>query len=196
MREILFVLSMMAEKANGEIPMAEATTKLPVKTESKDTAPASSRSWYPFETLRREVDRLFEDFDGWSAPFKRSVFDYAPFGRFAPSARVPAVDIAEKDGNYEITAELPGIDEKDVEVRLADGGLTIRGEKKEQKEEKQKGYHLSERRYGAFERFFAVPEGVDEDKVSAVFKNGVLTVTLPKTAEAQKREKKIAIKAA
>jgi len=174
--------------------MAAAATKLPVKMEPKDAIPASNRMWYPFETLGREVDRLFEDFDGWRRPFRRSMFDFAPFGRTAAATAAPAVDITEKDGNYEITAELPGINEKDIEVTLSNGGLAICGEKKEQKEEKRNGYHLSERRYGAFERFFAVPDGVDADKVSAVFKNGVLTITLPKTAEAQKYEKKIAIK--
>ncbi|HTW35421.1 MAG TPA: Hsp20/alpha crystallin family protein [Rhizomicrobium sp.] len=171
--------------------MTEAATKLAVRTGSKDVAPSSSRASFPFEALRREVDRLFEDFDDsfWKAPFRRSMLGYAPFGRTLTST-VPAVDIAEKDGNYEISAELPGIDEKDVEVKLSDGGLTIRGENKEQREEKRKGYHLSERQYGEFERFFAVPEGVDTEKVSAVFKNGVLTVSLPKTTLAQKQEKK------
>ncbi len=174
--------------------MAEAATKLPIKTESKQEAPAPSRAWYPFETLRREVDRLFEDFDGWRAPFRRSLFDYTPFGRLDVSVALPAVDIAEKDGEFEITAELPGMDEKDIEIKLSNGGLTIRGEKKEEKEESKKGYHLSERRYGAFERFFAVPDGVDADKISAKFTKGVLTVSLPKTAEAQKLEKKITVK--
>lgn len=146
--------------------------------------------------MRREVDRLFEDFDGglWRAPFRHSLFDYAPFGRFGAPA-LPVVDIAEKDGEYQITAELPGLDEKDVEVKVANGGLTIRGQKKEEKDETKKGYHLAERRYGAFERSFAIPEGVDADKISASFSKGVLTVSLPKTAEAQKREKKIAINA-
>lgn len=177
--------------------MAEAATKLPVKTEAKETMPTTGRSWYPFESLRREVDRMFEDFDTnfWRAPFRRSVFDYAPFGRAGTRAAPPAVDITEKDGEFEISAELPGLDEKDIEVKFANGGLTIRGEKKEEKEEKRKGYHLSERRYGSFERFFAVPDGVDVDKISAKFAKGVLTVTLPKTADAQKQEKKIAIKA-
>ena len=104
--------------------------------------------------------------------------------------------MAEREGAYEISAELPGLDEKDVEVKLANGLLTIRGEKKEEREEKEKDYYLSERRYGAFTRSFQVPEGVDADKVEARFAKGVLTVTLPKTAEAQKQEKKIEVKAA
>jgi HSP20 family protein len=108
----------------------------------------------------------------------------------------PAVDVTESDKAYEITAELPGLDEKNIEVNVANGGLTIRGEKKEEKEEKQKDYYVSERRYGSFERYFSLPEGVDADKIQASFKNGVLKVTLPKTAEAQKPAKKIEVKAA
>jgi HSP20 family protein len=110
--------------------------------------------------------------------------------------RAPAADIAEKDKEYEITAELPGIDEKNVEVALANGGLVIRGHKEEQKEEKKKDYFLSERQYGSFERYFGLPEGIEPDKISATFKNGVLTVTLPKSAKLQASEKKIAVKAA
>ncbi|MCR5891710.1 Hsp20/alpha crystallin family protein [Burkholderia cepacia] len=97
---------------------------------------------------------------------------------------------------YEITAELPGLEEEDVEVKLANGGLTIKGTKNEEKEEKRKDYYLHERRYGSFERYFDMPQGIDKDKIEATFKKGVLTVTLPKTPEAQKAEKKIPIKGA
>lgn len=108
----------------------------------------------------------------------------------------PAVDVSESDKAYEITAELPGLDEKNVEVSVANGGLTIKGEKKEEKEQNQKDYYVSERSYGSFERYFGLPEGVDADKIEASFKNGVLKVMLPKTAEAQKPAKKIEVKAA
>jgi len=178
--------------------MAEAATKVPVKSETKapGRTPALPAAW-PFETLRRQVDRLFEDFDRgfWRAPFRRSLFDVEPlWGRELITA--PAVDIAEKDNAYEVTAELPGMDEKDIEVKFVNGGLTIKGEKQEQKEEKKKDYHVQERRYGSFERYFALPEGVDTDKIEACFKKGVLTVTLPKKPEAIKAEKKIEVKAA
>jgi HSP20 family protein len=95
-----------------------------------------------------------------------------------------------------ITAELPGIDQKNVEVNVANGAITIKGEKKEETEEKKKDYYVSERRYGSFERYFGLPDGVDADKIEATFKNGVLKVTLPKTAEAQQAAKKIEVKAA
>jgi HSP20 family protein len=178
--------------------MAEATTKLPVKTEERAPAPASAE-WRPFDTLRREVDRLFDRFDGdfWRAPFRRSVFDIEPFMRRELSwGAVPAVDITEKDKAFEITAELPGMDEKNIEVKAVNGNLVIKGEKREEKEEKKKDFYLSERRYGSFERRFPVPEGIDTDKIEANFKKGVLTITLPKKPEAQKPEKKIDVKAA
>jgi len=179
--------------------MAETPTKLPVKTESKGQQNVAPRAWHPFETLHREIDRLFEDLgfgrSKWRLPFQRSVFDAEPFWREF-SVAAPAVDIVEKDSAYEITADLPGIDEKNVEVQVSSGNLTIKGQKQEEKEEKKKDYYLQERHFGSFERTFGVPDGVDADKIEATFKKGVLTVTLPKKAEAQKPTKKIDVKAA
>ena len=177
--------------------MAEATSKVPVKTE-KTPAPALP-TWRPFESLRREVDRLFDDFDGgfFGAPFRRSLFDIEPFRRVQTAfTSAPAVDVTETDKAFEITAELPGIDEKNIEVKLVNDVLTIKGEKQEDKEEKKKDYYLRERSYGSFERSFQLPDGVDADKIEANFKKGVLTLLLPKSAEAQKAEKKITVKAA
>jgi HSP20 family protein len=88
------------------------------------------------------------------------------------------------------------MDEKNIEVKVTNGNLTIKGEKQEEKEEKKKDYYLHERHFGSFERSFDVPEGVDADKIEANFKKGVLTVTLPKKPEAQKPAKKIEVKAA
>ena len=177
--------------------MADVATKLPVKTEPK-FAPAVSRpARHPFQALRHEIDRLFDDFDGgfWNSSFRKSLFDYPSFKTLEMTIGQPAVDIVDKDGEYEITAELPGMDEKEIEIKLSNGGLLIKGEKKEEKEEEKKDYFLSERRYGSFERYFGLPDGVDTDKIAATFKKGVLTVKLPKTPEAQKQEKKIAITA-
>lgn len=176
--------------------MAEAATKLVVKNEQQK--PAATTEFRPFANLRREIDRLFDDFSwgsSWRMPSARSLFEGEPLWRGEGSwGKVPAVDIADTDKAYEITAELPGMDEKNVEVKFANGVLTIKGEKKEEKEEKKRDYHLSERRYGAFQRSFTVPDGIDAEKIDATFKDGVLTVSLPKTAEAQKKEKQIAIK--
>lgn len=175
--------------------MAEPT-KLAIKNEQKSATPAATEG-YPFESLRREIDRAFEMFLPARWPLARSIFDTQPFtGRELNWAKSPAVDVVEKDNEYEITAELPGIDEKNVDVKFANGVLTIKGEKQEEKEEKQKDYYLSERHYGSFQRAFRVPEGVDPEKVAAEFKNGVLKVTLPKSAEAKQQEKQIPVKAA
>jgi HSP20 family protein len=181
--------------------MAKTSTKVPVKSSESTSAatPPALAGWQPFDSLRHEIERLFEDFDHgrWRVPFRRSLFDLEPLWRheFAPGGS-PAVDIVDKDKAYEITADLPGMEEKDIEISLTDGALTIKGTKQEEKEEKDKGYYLKERRFGSFERRFRVPDGVSTDKIEAAFKNGVLTVTLPKTAEAKKPAKTIKVKSA
>jgi len=175
--------------------MAENPNKVPVKSGGTSTATTPLR---PFESLRRDIDRLFEDFGGglWRSQFPRSFFEMSPFGQGERgwTATTPAVDVTETDKAYEISAELPGMDEKNMEVKFADGVLTIKGERQEEREEKEKGYHLRERSFGSFQRAFQVPDGVDTDNIQANFKQGLLTVTLPKTAESQKAAKKIEVK--
>lgn len=178
--------------------MTATATRLPIKTETSTPAPEQS-GWAPLENLKREIDRIFEDFHpfGLRLPALRSAATLE-WPRFSAAGWpvAPAIDLAEKETEYEITAELPGLSDKDVEIKLANHTLTIRGEKKEEKEEKQKDYYISERRYGSFQRAFQLPEGVDFDKVEATFAKGVLRVRLPKTADARRAEKTIAIKAA
>jgi HSP20 family protein len=182
-----------------DLIMADTETKLPIKVEKSQTErPSAMQSWRPLQSLRSEVDRLFEDFqhDFWPSPFRQPFFGLQPLlQRELSWGATPAVDIVESDKSYDVTAELPGMDEKNIEVKLTNGNLLIKGEKQEEKEEKKKDYYLHERHFGSFERRFRVPDGVDADKIEASFKKGVLTVTLPKTAEAQKAEKKIAVKA-
>jgi HSP20 family protein len=177
--------------------MAEAATKLPIKTE---TTPApqvpKTADWQPFEALRNQVDRLFHDFQTgfFQAPAYRSLLDIEPFWRRDFGFNVsPAIDIVEKDKAFEVTAELPGLDVKHIELQLSDNILTIKGEKQEEREEKAKDHYVSERRYGSFRRSLQVPGSVDADKIEASFKSGVLTVTLPKSAEAQKKHKTISV---
>ena len=175
--------------------MAEDTSKIPVQTDK--TTSSALHPWRPLESLRREIDQLFEDFGLGTlrSPFRRSLFDVDPFRRAkAAFSGMPAVDVTETEKGYRVVAELPGMDEKDIEVKIANGMLTIKGEKQEEKEEEKQDYYVRERSFGSFERTFQVPEGVDIEKVDASFKKGVLTVTLPKTAEAQKAEKKITVK--
>ena len=178
--------------------MAEPESKVPVSKEREASPASTPGEWRPFESLRREVERLFDDFGrglGWS-PFRSSMSRLEPYwGREVAWASAPVVDVAEREKDYEITAELPGMEEKDIQVSVSDDVLTIKGEKKEEKEEKKKDYYLRERRFGSFQRAFQVPEGVDTDKIAASFKKGLLTITLPKSAEAQKAAKKIEVKA-
>jgi HSP20 family protein len=165
--------------------MAEAATKLSVKSE-KPAAPASG-AWHPFEALHQEIDRLFDDFSWPRLSFPR-ISAAAPYSFGDVELRV-ASEVSEDDNAYRVTVELPGMSEKDVEVSLSDSAITIRGEKKSEKEESKKDYHYSERSYGAFRRSFALPKGVDAEKVAASMKAGVLTVVMPKSAEAQKKSR-------
>ena len=142
---------------------------------------------HPLAGLHREMNQLFEDFfRGLDLPLARS---FAHLGGF-----VPSVDVRETDKQVIVSAELPGMDEKDIHVELADDGLTIRGEKKTETEEDAEGLHRHERTYGSFQRLVAIPVQVQEAKATAKFKNGVLTVTLPKAPEAQAKRKRIQIK--
>ena len=140
----------------------------------------------PFFSLQREIDRLFEDFTrGFS-----SITSAGANG----SKLMPVTDVTETDKEIEITAELPGLEEKDVQINLADDVLTIKGEKKAEKEQKENNYRLVERSYGAFERSVALPDGVNADAIKATIANGVLKVTIAKPAPAQ--AKKIEVKSA
>jgi HSP20 family protein len=135
----------------------------------------------PFLALHREMNRLFDDaFRSFDAP--------TLFGRMPTW---PSLEVSETDKEVRVAAELPGLEENDVEVLLEDGGLTIRGEKKAESEDKER--HFSERFYGRFERRIPLGFEAEEEKVSAAFKNGVLTVTVPKTAEAQKSMRRVPI---
>jgi HSP20 family protein len=176
--------------------MTDTVSKLPVKAEKKVAPLNAPATWTPFETLRREIDRLFDGMGGgWPFASGRNPLDLA-WPRDAQWRLTPAVDVAESDKAFEITVELPGMSERDVELTLANGNLVIKGEKKEERESKETDYYLSERRYGSFTRAFELPPSVDASKIEAAFAKGVLTIKLPKTAEAQKSETKIPVKAA
>jgi HSP20 family protein len=144
--------------------------------------------WRPFEALRRQLDRFFDE-----APLQKRSGEFEPFERFMSWQGTPPVDFLEKDGEYEMTAELPGLDHNDVEVKIAGGALVIHGEKKMDREENKEGMFFSERRYGSFRRSFRLPENVDPEKIAASFEKGVLKVTLPKSAPSRAQEKKIDI---
>ena len=140
-----------------------------------------------FTAMRDEMDRMFERFEHgwprWPALFRRN-------GDFA----VPDLDVRENTNSVVVEAELPGVDEKDISVTLANGVLTIKGEKKHEKEEKGESYYLTERSFGSFERAIRLPETVDDAKIEAKFDKGVLKVTAAKKPEAVKADRKIEIK--
>ena len=142
---------------------------------------------YPFFTIGKDMNGFLNppspDF------FGNSFIDFRPLKQ----DRFPKVDIAETKENFLITADLPGIDEINVNITLDDGILTIKGEKKTDTEDKQGEFYSRERSYGEFQRSFEVPAIIDENKIDASFSNGVLTVKMPKTPEAKKEVKKILI---
>ena len=151
----------------------------------KKSVPVRREEEKPFALLRREIDSLFDNF------FRG--FDIEPF-ESRMGAFTPQVDVTENDKEIKISAELPGMDEKDIDLSLQNDMLTIKGEKKEEKEDKGKDYYRMERSYGSFIRTIPLPVEVETDKVEARFKKGVLSITLPKTAKAVAETKKVAVK--
>lgn len=156
----------------------------------KDKTPESKGEMdNPIAHLQREMTRVFDDF--WGQFDRRN----GPF-ELGGERTGTRCDVVETDGAVELSIELPGMEMKDIELTVGDDLLTLKGEKKIERKEEKKGYYLSERSYGSIYRTVPLPPGVDSDKAEAVFKNGVLTVKVPKTAEAQAKLKRIDVKAA
>jgi HSP20 family protein len=136
-----------------------------------------------FERMRRDMDRFWDSF--LEGGLRRKTEDGREW--------LPSLDVAETKNELVVKAEVPGMDPKNIDISLSDGVLTIKGEKKEEKEEKEADYHLVERSYGSFTRLVQLPKGVESDKISASYKDGVLKITLPKSEEARKKEIKIKV---
>lgn len=151
------------------------------------TQPLPTRFSDPFSEMRAEMDRVFDSFLG------RGPGRLASFFQGGKDVVMPSIDVRENDKEVVVEAELPGAEEKDVHVTLREGVLTIKGEKKSEREERKDDYHLTERSYGSFERSFRLPDAVDDEKIAASFDKGVLRVTLPKRPEVAKAEKRIPI---
>jgi HSP20 family protein len=132
------------------------------------------------DTLRREMDRLWQGFFGERV--------WEPFERWSP-----ALDLTETKDSLVVKAELPGIDSKDISIDLSGDILTVRGEKKQEKEEKEESYHSVERSYGSFVRSVRLPVKIEEDKIKASYKDGILKIDMPKAEEAKKKEIKIKV---
>lgn len=141
--------------------------------------------WRPFReltTLRDEMDKM------WNRAF-------GEWPRIEPMAGewTPSLDVSETKDNIVVKAEVPGMDPKDIDISMASGVLTIKGEKKQQKEEKDENYYCCESSYGAFTRSTRLPHEVQSDKIKASYKDGILKITLPKSEEAKKKEVKIKV---
>ena len=171
-----------------------ATTPVAVR---KATPPAPSGDTW--RSLRTEMDRLFDRFSGVvGMPSLRRMFDTSPMPAMEAgfSLAMPAVEVTEDEKAYKVSAELPGLGAKDVEISISGDMLVIKGEKQHQSEKKDTNYHMTERSYGTFQRSFALPDRIDRDKITADLSKGVLTIALPKSAEGQKPAKKIEVKTA
>lgn len=160
------------------VPWRGSRRDVPVRTEPTD----------PIRAFRQDIDRAFEKF--WR--IIPSSFPTLGQSQFADVVRV---DVSDSGKEVTVTAELPGLTEDDVNVSIVDGELTIRGEKRTDRQSEGDGLIVRERAYGAFERTLPLPEGVDPDAAIAIFKNGLLTVVLPKTAEALANVKRIPVQA-
>lgn len=170
----------------------------PAKAEAQESEMVN-----PLANMRKEMEGLFDRYFGeWPSlrmpdihwpemePF-RSLDLRDRLGKLGKGVRV---DVAESDDAYTVTAEIPGMDEKDVEVSLVEKMLTISGQKEEEHKESKKDYHLQERHFGSFRRSFQVPDDVDSGKISANFAKGILTIDMPKTRRAKSKKRVIAVK--
>ena len=156
----------------------------------------------PVASLRDEIDNVFDRFIGGSWPFGGGLGRLAatdPFRTLRASAgtgtSMPRADLSETDDGYEFTVDVPGMSDKDIDVTLDDGMLTVHCKREDEKETREKNYHLLERSYGEQRRTIALPRGVDSDAISAKVTNGVLAVSLPKSAEAKQQARRISVNA-
>jgi HSP20 family protein len=169
------------EAAGNAVPVQGATAQ------AHDHVPAS-----PIDRFHREVDRLFDHFFS-GLGLKPFGFDRPLMPNLAEGLLKPTLDLGATDKAYTVTVEIPGVDEKDIKLELADDVLTIYGEKRQTSEEKGKNYYRMERSYGSFQRTLVLPEDADRDNVSATFKKGVLTVTMPRRALPQSNVRQIEV---
>ena len=150
-----------------------------------------------WSSLRSELDTTLDRFsNAFGMPSFRKMFDLPnsrqPDGAF--SFAVPAVDVSENDKAYHRSAEVPSMDSNEIEVTVNGDMLTIKGEKRQKKEEKGENFYMCERSFGAFQRSFSLPSGIDRDRISSELRQGILMITLPKTDQARQQQKKIQVK--
>lgn len=167
------------------IPWNWGKKNLPIRREDN----SSSHEYSPYLSLQHDMNRVFDNF---FRSFDTGLM--SPFSEMSDGLFQPKVEVKESANDLRVSVELPGIDDKDLDVSITDDALTISGEKREAKEENTRGYYRMERSYGSFHRRIPFPCSIDKDKAEATFKKGVLNVVLPKTAEAKQNVKKISIK--
>lgn len=166
-----------------------------VTVETEKRSEAGDPVFRPLGLLRDDIDVAFDRmFRNW--PFQGRALDAGSFaGSGGGDAAVqPRVDVSEDDDKYEIAAEVPGVDEKDISLTIKDDLLTLKGEKKTERKEEKKNFYMKERSYGSFVRSFQLPDSVKADKVRAKFANGVVTIEMPKKPKSKAKEKRIPIK--
>lgn len=159
-----------------------ASENVPIET-------GSSTDDSPIASMQRQVNRLFGDY------MNQPLMSWFDADRWFSGVARPNLDMTETDNAYKVTAEVPGFEQKDVEVKITDGALVLEGSTESETEEKGKTWHRHERRFGSFSRSLALPTSADQEKAKARLKNGILTVTVPKKAEAKRAVKKIEISA-
>ncbi len=165
------------------IPWNWGKKNLPIRKED------NSSDYSPHFSLQNDMNRVFDNF---FRSFENGMM--SPFSDMSEGMFRPKVEVKENANDLRVSVELPGIDDKDIDVSITDDALTISGEKREEKEENTRGYYRMERSYGSFQRRIPLPCSIDKDKAEATFKKGVLNVVLPKSAEAKQNVKKISIK--
>jgi HSP20 family protein len=168
--------------------MAEKETNVEAARGAGVPAADAGGGWGALSSLRREMDRLFDEFgtSRWPVPGAMRLMAEMP--------PIPAMDLVSGDGGYEITVELPGIDPGDVDLKVSGDMLVLKGEKREETERKDRDRHVSERRYGSFQRSLRLPPDADPARIEASCANGVLKITLPKSETARAQEKRIEIR--
>ena len=182
--------------------MASKKSKDKAKSDKgKKVTPASS-DLTSFDAMRDEMQRMMQQL--WTNPWAAGMPQLWNLAKwpgmsaempFASMANLPKADLSETDDGYELTVELPGLDEKDVDVTLTERALVLKGEKKSEKETSDKNYHFSERSYGSVHREFALPSDIDRNAMKATFSKGILTVKLPRTHDATAKAKRIEVTA-
>ncbi len=170
------------EESGGAVPVRRVDERAPATT-----LPFPA----PFNQLRAEMDRMFDSF--FQTMGMRSPLTSELFAPFSGGLLKPQVDIAATDRDYIITIEVPGVSEKDVSVEVSGNTMTIRGEKRQEKEEKERNYYRIERAYGSFQRILSLPEDADRDNIKASFRKGVLSITMPRKSLPESDVKRIEI---